>query len=242
MSIEANAIFYALDHPDYAAHLAPSPSPRAKRLSLRVNPKDRHIKLVIPRGARLHNIVTFVEKNESWIKARIAEFPSVIPYEDGQHIPVFGKSRLIRKLAPKEGQHGRTTLIELGDDTLDIYTNRENFNNHVKKWLKDEALQTLKNLTQEKAAQIGKDVRDVSVRDTVSRWGSCASDGRISYSWRLIFCPFDVIDYVAAHEVAHLKHMDHSKNFWNVCGALSENMAFGKQWLKMNGADLMRYG
>lgn len=242
MSIESKAIFYALDNPDYAAHLQPSPSPRARRLSMRVNPKNKHIKLVIPRGARLHNIVDFVEKHESWIKARIAEFPQNIPFAAGQIIPVFGKDRLITINAPHAGQHGRTTRIELEDKHLAIYTNRENISNHVKKWLKDEALQTLKNLSFEKAAFINKKVKDVSVRDTVSRWGSCAADGRISYSWRLIFCPFDVIDYVAGHEVAHLKHMDHSKNFWRLCDELSENMPYGKQWLKLHGNDLMRYG
>ena len=242
MIIHAQTIFDALDNPDYKEHLAPSPSPRAKRLSLRVHPKERQIKLVIPKGAKLKNIVGFVEKHENWIKARIDEFPINVPYEAGQYLPIFGKERLIAKHLPKDGQHSRTTIIELGDEHLNIYTNREQYSTHIKKWLKEEALHTLKNLSHEKAAEINKTVAEVSVRDTVSRWGSCSADGRLSYSWRLIFTPFDVIDYVAAHEVAHLQHMDHSKNFWNVCESLSENMAFGKQWLKMNGSDLMRFG
>lgn len=242
MHVTAEAIFYALDHPPYQAQLMPSPSIRAKRLSLRVDNKTHTIKLVIPKAARLHHIINFVERHEGWINARIAEFPQKVPLENGAVIPLFGKERLITLAPPMDGQHGRTTHIDLQDERLMIHTTRPDPSGNIRKWLKDEARATLTNLSREKAAMIGKEVQSVSVRDTATRWGSCSHDGRISYSWRLIFCPFDVIDYVAAHEVAHLQHMDHSRNFWKVCKDLSDNMDFGRKWLKTNGNSLMRYG
>ena len=100
----------------------------------------------------------------------------------------------------------------------------------------------MQNLVHEKAAEIGKDVTSVSLRDTKSRWGSCSSNGSISLSWRLIFAPWDAMDYVVAHEVAHLIHMNHGKDFWALCATLSANYSTGKKWMRTNGHELMCFG
>ena len=88
---------------------------------------------------------------------------------------------------------------------------------------------------------IEKEIKSVRVSDTKTRWGSCSHDGRLCFSWRLAFAPYEAIDYVVAHEVAHLRHLDHSKEFWTLCEELSIDYAAGKRWMKENGSELMRY-
>jgi predicted metal-dependent hydrolase len=83
---------------------------------------------------------------------------------------------------------------------------------------------------------------DVQVKDTRSRWGSCTEDGRISYSWRLVFAPPKALDYVVAHECSHLVHMDHSENFWRLCEKTSRAYEEGKDWMQKNAHSLMRFG
>lgn len=242
MAINEDAFFYAIDDERYKKNISFTLNKRAKRLGLRVDHKTRKIKLTVPYGARLHHAVDFVERHENWILKQLNNFPESTPFTSGTTIPLFGKERVITCHAPREGQHKRTTIIELQDNSIDVFTNRTDPSGNIKKWIKNEALATLSNLSHEKAAQINKVVHSVNVRDTSSRWGSCSHDGRLSYSWRLIFAPFDVIDYVAAHEVAHLQHLDHSKNFWTLCEQLSDDMAFGRKWLKENGNSLLHYG
>ena len=101
---------------------------------------------------------------------------------------------------------------------------------------------TTVDMATDKADIINKNISSVTVRDTKSRWGSCSHKGELSFSWRLIFAPYDAIDYVIAHEVAHLIHMDHSKNFWTLCRSLSSNFVEGKFWMQNHGNSLMRYG
>jgi predicted metal-dependent hydrolase len=106
----------------------------------------------------------------------------------------------------------------------------------------DEARKIIEPLAYQKAATIGKKISKIDLRDTKSRWGSCSTDKRLMLSWRLIMAPPEILDYVVAHEVAHLKHMDHSKKFWDLCYELANGDGdYARQWLKDNGNNLMRY-
>jgi predicted metal-dependent hydrolase len=97
------------------------------------------------------------------------------------------------------------------------------------------------------AAKIDRDVVKVNVRDTSSRWGSCTHGGRLSFCWRLILAPDHVLTYVIAHEVAHLKHMNHGRHFWRTVDELMaqedipHKSASARQWLRLHGASLYRY-
>ncbi|HEY9549178.1 MAG TPA: M48 family metallopeptidase, partial [Kiloniellaceae bacterium] len=82
----------------------------------------------------------------------------------------------------------------------------------------------------------------LSLRDTRSRWGSCNSSGDLNFSWRLILAPEHVLDYVVAHEVAHMVHLNHSARFWKLAGLLAQDMAGAKAWMARHGAQLWRYG
>ena len=109
-------------------------------------------------------------------------------------------------------------------------------------WLKSEAQRTISPLCLAKAAKIDRRVRRVVVRSQRSRWGSCGANGHLSFNWRLILAPDDVLDYVVAHEVAHLMEMNHSPAFWRVVRRLTPEMENARAWLNRKGQQLYRYG
>lgn len=214
-------------------------SPRARRIALRLDNAAHAMNLVLPRHINAHKAKSFARQHLEWIKARMNDLPSPIPFMDGAEIPLLG--RQIRLHISLDTTLKRTS-IKLENNNLFVKTNKEDSSSRILRFLKKEALDTLTNLTHEKAAEIGKKVKAVSVRDTKSRWGSCAHDGKISYSWRLVLAPWEAMDYVVAHEVAHLVHMNHSKAFWAQCAALSTDYTTGKRWMREHGNSLMRYG
>lgn len=211
-------------------------STRARRLALRLDPQDRVVRLTIPRGMSLKKAQDFVQDHLDWIDEKIAGLPPAVPYAKGRIIPILGQDRVI-EIIP-----GRRTKIELTQGSLRVETNLDNPAPRIARFLKDLAQEHLSTLSHEKAARIGRIVRDVSVRDTKSRWGSCAHDGALSYSWRLIFAPRLAMDYVVAHEVAHLTHLNHSRDFWNLCRDLCEDYVEGEYWMRNHGHELMRFG
>lgn len=214
-------------------------STRARRLALRLDPQDRVVRLTIPRGMSLKKAQDFVYDHLDWIEEKIAGLPPAVPYAHGRVIPVLGQDRVIEIIPPVSGKR---TKIELLPGVLRVETMLDNPTPRIARFLKDLALEHLTTLSHEKAARVGKIIREVGVRDTKSRWGSCAHDGALSYSWRLIFAPKLAMDYVVAHEVAHLTHLNHSRDFWNLCRDLSEDYVEGEYWMRNHGHELMRFG
>jgi len=226
------------DDSAFGPYVDPQISDRAKRLTLRVDPKNRRIKLVIPRYAREKDVKRFVERHQAWIAARLADLPRGVPFDHGRIIPIFGRERKIHI----EPSQKRTTECVLSADSLLVHSARPDPSSNIRRWLIEQLRRKIEPLSHDKAAAIGKSINGITLRDTGTRWGSCTSNGKLSYSWRLVFCPDHVIDYLAAHEVAHLQHMDHSKAFWTLCDSLSDNMIGGREYLKLYGTELMRYG
>ncbi len=111
----------------------------------------------------------------------------------------------------------------------------------VSVWLRERARERLSERTQVHCQSLGVRFTSITIRDTKSRWGSCSSTGALSYSWRLILAPDDVLDYVAAHEVAHLREMNHSSRFWALVEALKPDWRNHRRWLRDHGAELHRY-
>jgi predicted metal-dependent hydrolase len=112
----------------------------------------------------------------------------------------------------------------------------------ITEWLKAEAQRDLTERSQIHAQTLGVTVKSVAMRSQSTRWGSCSSGGSLNYNWRLILAPPHVLDYVAAHEVAHLVHMNHSPSFWRTVERALPDMERGKAWLKAHGKVLMGYG
>lgn len=214
-------------------------SKRAKRVALRLDPVERVINLVVPEKMPLHKAYYFAQNHEDWVKETLNKLPDVIPFSHGQKLTVFGDEITINVL---QNPDKKRIKITVENEHLNIITYHDDYQNRIKTYLKKTAKAGLSDIASEKAALIEKHISSISVRDTKSRWGSCSADGAISFSWRLIFAPYDAIDYVVAHEVAHLQHMDHSKDFWNLCEKLCLNYSAGKNWMKQHGNELMRYG
>lgn len=213
-------------------------SGRAKRLALRLNRKNFGIDLVIPKRASKWQIETFVNSNEKWIKKTLSTLPSPVYFENDISFPFFGQQitlNIIKNIDRKR------TVITLKDDVLQIETYLDDILPRLKRWIRQETQKRLEIMAFGKTDNLGKKLSNVTVRDTHTRWGSCGHKGTISFSWRLAFAPYEAIDYVVAHEVAHLKHMDHSKKFWITCESLCENYKAGKSWMRENGLELMRY-
>lgn len=214
-------------------------SKRSKHVKLRLDPVERVINLVVPEKMPLKNAYRFANDHKDWVKETLGNLPPKIEFTNGQTLPIFGDDMMITVL---ETPNSKRIKISVEEDSLIIKTPHDDYQNRIKSYLKKTARHGLADLANEKSEILGKQISSISVRDTKSRWGSCSSNGAISFSWRLIFAPYTAMDYVVAHEVAHLKHMDHSKEFWETCESLCANCTAGKLWMKEHGNELMRYG
>ncbi len=220
-------------------HLKLKVSRRARRMALRLDPHNRAVNLVVPPRASLRKAHEFARQHEHWIREKIDSLPLPVPFTNGTIIPVLGKERTIRII--HDPGHKRTS-IHLADDEIVIHTNKDDPSGRVTTFLKNLAREKITALTHEKAELLGKKAISIQMRDTRSRWGSCAPDGRMCFSWRLVLAPFAALDYVVAHEVAHMEHMNHGKAFWNLCARLAADFKTGRRWMREHGHTLMTYG
>jgi len=170
----------------------------------------------------------------AWVADRLAALPDAVPFVEGAILPVDNTPHHIRHASDARAQITADEIIVGGDPAF--------LSRRVADLLRAEARRRLVRLSHDKAAQVNRKPLRVTVKDTVSRWGSCAPDGALSYCWRLIFAPLTVQDYVAAHEVAHLVHMNHGSRFWALVRTLTPHTDESVEWLRQEGPRLMRYG
>ena len=209
---------------------------RARQITIHIDASIGGAKVVMPVYAALADARAAMEDNEEWLLDRLSELPPRIPFEDGAVIPLEGRNHRIRHVPDQRG------VVDRVDGELWVYGRPEHLSRRLTDWLKAEARHRLSPLALEKAEIIDRRVRRVTVRDQRSRWGSCGSNGHLSFSWRLILAPSSVLDYVVAHEVAHLEEMNHSPAFWRVVARLTPHTESGRRWLGRRGQQLYRYG
>ena len=211
---------------------------RARRMALRLDVKQRVMNLVIPPRASLDKAYQFAKDNKDWISEKLDNLADTIHLEHGTILPVLGRNRRI-KICYDETL--TRTSITMTKKEIIVITNKEDPSSRILRFLKEKARIYITSLARKKAQRINKKIRSHSIRDTRSRWGSCAWDGDLSFSWRLILAPPSAFDYVIAHEIAHLSHMNHGKRFWDLCAELSCSYKAGRSWMDEHGHDLMRY-
>lgn len=211
-------------------------NPRARRMSLRLCTASRSLRLTLPPRANLSQARAFLAAHQGWIEAQASRrLPPPNPFVPGALVPVAGTQL---RLLPGTGR-----IVRRDGDALLVPGEGHLFTARVQRWLKAESLRLLEAETRAIAALIGHEVKDVRVADPRSRWGSCAADGRIAYSWRLILAPDFVRRSVVAHEVAHLVEMNHSTRFWKLATQLlGEPHDKARGWLRANGPLLLSYG
>lgn len=210
----------------------------ATRMTLRIDSKTKKIHLSHPFGYPKRRIAEFVQAQMPWLERQLVKMPEHILFKPSLKIPFSGK---VYTLVHVETSRGINMYEDMDSQSIVIECPAERFARSVEMFLKKEAKDTIAYIAYKKAEDIGKKISLLTVRDTKSRWGSCTSKGALSFSWRLIMAPPVVVDYLVAHEVAHLEHMNHSPAFWKVCSALSEDMPTAKKWLKENGSALHRF-
>lgn len=214
---------------------------KARRYTLRIQSATREVVLTIPPRGSLKQAREFAEKHGAWIAARLARLPVPVPFTDGATIPLRG---VPHRIAHRPHARG-TVWIEAGDDgamLLCVAGDKPHVARRMHDYLKKEARHDLTIASRRAAEALGVALKRVSVRDQSSRWGSCSTTGLLSYSWRLIMAPPFVLEYLAAHEAAHLVEMNHSRAFWRQVERVCPDFKRAKAWLDAHGADLHRYG
>jgi len=215
-------------------------STRSRRFTLRVRAASRDVLLTMPARASLRAAREFAERHAAWIGVRLKRLPRPVAFEHQAKAPLRGVDHTI---VHRTGARG-VVWVEAGEHgpLLCVAGDGPHVARRVGDFLKREALKDIEAAVARHAKAIGVKPKRIVVRDTVSRWGSCSSAGRLSFSWRLILAPPYVLDYLAAHEVAHMLHMNHSPKFWAVVGRVSPEVKRAEVWLKAHGASLHRYG
>lgn len=208
---------------------------RAKRICLRYDPTGHTINLTLPRHARMSEGLSFLNQKSDWLITTLQEMPCKKQIKPGVIIPLFGERVRIKHDASLR------CAWKLEKDVLTVSGKREHFERKVMEAIKKMAKKHISDLANYQSRRIGRNINRITVRDTRSRWGSCSSAGNLSFSWRLIFAPYEVFEYVVAHEVSHLRHMNHGARFWELCGFLCPNADIAKEWLRVHGKELYRF-
>jgi predicted metal-dependent hydrolase len=214
---------------------------QARRYTLRIQATTREVVLTIPPRGTVKEASAFAQKHGGWIAARLGRLPEAAPFADGAMVPLRGVPHRIRHSGGARG----TVWTEIGADGeqfLRVAGRAPHLDRRVGDFLRREAKRDLQAATSRYADALGLSFKRITVRDQSSRWGSCSTAGMLSFSWRLILAPSQVLDYLAAHEVAHLIEMNHSPKFWRLVQRICPHHQSAKAWLDAHGADLHRYG
>ena len=204
---------------------------RARRFSLRVSQLDGRVTLSMPLRSHEAEALAFAQDKAAWIRQMLAGTPQRQVIAPGQQVLFEG-----RKLTVLSCAEIRAVRVE--GDRLLVPGGGAQAGARVQAFLKLMARQRLQRASERYCGELGRPFRRISLRDTRSRWGSCTADGALMYSWRLIMAPPAVLDYVAAHEVAHLAEMNHSPAFWAVVAGLMPEYKSHRQWLRRHGSAL----
>jgi predicted metal-dependent hydrolase len=239
-------------------------SPRAKRFSLKVSHTERAAILTLPNRGRVEDANAFLARHADWLKRQLERLPEPVPFVDGAIVPLRGELHRIKFAGPQRysrvvwnesSADNGAPPVNLGDlrnlsclradasiPSLYVTGDREHAPRRFHDWLRAEVRRDLAVSVEKHAKTLACEPKRIAIRDQATRWGSCSTSGTLSFSWRLIFAPPFVLDYVAAHEVAHLREMNHGPRFWRLLRDTVPGMYKARSWLKANGAELHRFG
>lgn len=197
---------------------------------------SREVTLVLPIKISLKKGLAFLDQEKLWIKDQIRKIEAPVAFEDGAFIPFKGQKLQISHEPDRRG------LVWIEGEKLLVAGNAARAPQRVKSWILREVRALVTEKAESYAEEIQVCVKQIAIKDQKSRWGSCSSRGNLNFSWRLILMPENILDYVVAHEVAHLRHMNHSAEFWSLVKKMHPEMEQSKKWLKQHGALFHKYG
>ncbi len=211
-------------------------SDRARRVSLRICPREGAVVVTLPPRAGRRAGLQLIREHAGWIMERLAKLAPPLEFAPGAEVLLGGEPHVIRHdPAARGGAFLRGGAIVVSGEPSFL-------RRRVTDFLRAEARRRILVLVGRHAPVLGAAPRTVRVKDTRSRWGSCAPDGTLAFSWRLVMAPGWVLDYVVAHEMAHLREMNHSTRFWSHVARLTPHRDTAVEWLRENGPALLRAG
>lgn len=216
-------------------------SARARRISLRLGQKGEAFVLTLPPNGREGDAVAFAERHRGWMETRLARLPVRIDFAPGETVPLRGEPHRLEARGGLRGLTG-TGTDACGAPVIFVPGAPAHFSRRLGDFLKAEARRDLTEAAAAYCAAIGAAPRRIALRDPATRWGSCSTSGTLSFSWRLIMAPPYVLDYLAAHEVAHIAHMNHGAGFWLLLRRICPHTDRAEHWLKRHGRSLHAYG
>ena len=216
--------------------------PAARRLTLRVSRTRRAVIVTLPVQCGIEEAGSFLTRNLDWVRERLDSLPEPIPFRHGMLVPLRGTAHRVvmpgelprRRVVRRLDAHPFPELYAPGERAAAV--------KRLQQWFTHEAKSDLEGRVAWHADRLGVQPGRLTIRDQTSRWGSCSTTGALSFSWRLVLAPPAVLDYVAAHEVAHLREINHGPRFWALVRKSCPGMDEAKRWLRIYGMDLHRYG
>src|SRR5258706_963143 len=255
--------------PDIGCTVELRRSPRAKRFSLKVSHTERAAILTLPNRGRVEDASAFLARHSDWLRKQLERLPDPVPFVDGAVVPLRGELHHL-KFAGAQRHNGVVWIEKAGmpqpsglsgtmpgledwrslsclrsDVALPhVYVSGDQVHapRRFSDWLRTEVRKDIAVSVEKHAKTLECAPKRIAIRDQATRWGSCSTSGTLSFSWRLIFAPPFVFDYVAAHEVAHLREMNHGPRFWRLVRDAVPAMPKARSWLKAHGTDLHRFG
>ena len=212
--------------------------PRARRLTLRVDAQRGEAIATIPAWLTAEDGVDLARRKGGWLLARLDSLPPRRPFVDGATVPLLGVEYPIRA-CPAASVRG---VAWIADGEIRVKGDAAHLSRRLHDWLRARARAEIRTRVEALAACIDARVGRITLRDTRSRWGSCSANGDLSFCWRLILAPEHVLDYVVAHEVAHLRERNHGDAFWSLVSELHPAPRPARNWLRRHGESLHRIG
>lgn len=207
-------------------------NPRARRVIIRI--RHGEVDLVIPRRGSLKGALKFFESKKDWVHNRLAHQPQKITMAIGSVFKVMGEEKKV----VYGTMRGKSVVTE---DSIIINGDPALAGQKIKRAVSEHLKTEISKMAAEKARMLGVKFGKIAIRDNVTRWGSCSSSGTLSFAWRIAFAPRFVVEYLACHEVAHIREMNHSQKFWQLVELLDPSYEVAEQWLRKNGNSLHLY-
>lgn len=228
-----------------------------RRYILRVRTTHHDVQLTMPVHGSARKAHDFVQQHKDWLQSRLENLPEPSYFDDGVIIPYRGRSHVIEHhgntknggvwIAPPHeidaGSISVTDSVSASLPRILVATTKPDtcLRSVLRGWLKEEARQTFSQAAEKYAHMINVQFSRISIRDQKTRWGSCSANAALAFSWRLIMAPPYVLDYLAAHEVMHLRIMNHSPHYWSALRDICPATDRAEKWLDLHGRSLHSY-
>ena len=209
---------------------------RARRMILRIDNNINGAVVTLPSWTSEREALLMVQEKSDWVLAKLDNMPTKILFENGVQIPFLGEYHIVCH------DPNQKEIVKKNENEIRLGGGEEHLPRRLGDWLRKEAKIIIQPKAIEMAKKLNKKIGRISIRDTKSRWGSCAASGNLSFCWRLILTPEWVLNYVVAHEVSHLRHMNHGSEFWQTVSDFNVRVDAARVWLRKNTEQLHRYG